>query len=226
MIEGAFRENPFVGFGCGGYRSFCGPELARIGPFDRVQVVAGQNNCGKSALIDYFIKVLGAINARGELRKEDNPFVQADAPLGFRDSNEQSQATISANGGRAAWIDFTFERERNTFGYESALRAQYSQYEASGATIDLTDASLSICSSAGDAALNYSNVVRAAMPWDSLPKFLKVDAVRSIVDSDSVGKDNVINSGVGLPAALLQLRNPERSDFDAGTSLKASCVTF
>lgn len=70
MIEGAFRENPFVGFGCGGYRSFCGSELARIGPFDRVQVVAGQNNCGKSALIDYFIKVLGAINARGELRKE------------------------------------------------------------------------------------------------------------------------------------------------------------
>ena len=161
MIEGAFRENPFVGFGCGGYRSFCGSELARIGPFDRVQVVAGQNNCGKSALIDYFIKVLGAINARGELRKEDNPFVQADAPLGFRDSNERFQATISlcvsvdaldekmmldarssrqrfhaeslsrlfrgfpyaANEGKAAWIDFTFGREGNAFGYESALCA-------------------------------------------------------------------------------------------------------
>ena len=252
MIEGAFRENPFVGFGCGGYRSFCGSELARIGPFDRVQVVAGQNNCGKSALIDYFIKVLGAINARGELRKEDNPFVQADAPLGFRDSNEQFQATISlcvsvdaldekmmldarssrqrfhaeslsrlfrgfpyaANEGKAAWIDFTFGREGNAFGYESALCAQYSQYEASGAAIDLTDASLSICSSADDAALNYANVVRAAMPWDLLPKFLKVDAVRSIVDSDSTGKDGVINSGVGLPAALLRLRNPERSDLE------------
>ncbi|WP_418733699.1 hypothetical protein [Ellagibacter sp.] len=95
MIKGAFRENPFVGFGCGGYRSFCGSELARIGPFDRVQVVAGQNNCGKSALVDYFIKVLGVINARGELRKEDNPLVQADVPLGLQGSSEQSHTTIS-----------------------------------------------------------------------------------------------------------------------------------
>ena len=117
MIEGAFRENPFVGFGCGGYRSFCGPELARIGPFDRVQVVAGQNNCGKSALIDYFIKVLGAINARGELRKEDNPFVQADAPLGFRDSNEQSQATISL----CVSVDALDEKMRDRRG-ESFMR--------------------------------------------------------------------------------------------------------
>lgn len=81
MAGDAFRRNPFVGFGCGGYRSFSGPEPARIGPFDRVQVIAGQNNCGKSALIDYLIKVVGAISEHGVIRKEDNPLTQEDYPL-------------------------------------------------------------------------------------------------------------------------------------------------
>lgn len=73
MTGDAFRRNPFVGFECGGYRSFCGHEPACMGPFDRVHVIVGQNNCGKSALIDYLIKVVGTIGGCGVLRKEDNP---------------------------------------------------------------------------------------------------------------------------------------------------------
>ena len=61
MAGDLFNGSPFVGFGCGGYRSFCGPELARMGPFDRVQVIAGQNDCGKSVFVGYFVKVVGAI---------------------------------------------------------------------------------------------------------------------------------------------------------------------
>ena len=52
MTVSLSSDNPFVGFGCGGYRAFCGPDTARMGPFDRVQVVAGQNNSGKSSLIN------------------------------------------------------------------------------------------------------------------------------------------------------------------------------
>ena len=49
MPVDSFSVNPFVGFGCAGYRSFFGTEPARMGPFDKVQVISGQNNCGKSA---------------------------------------------------------------------------------------------------------------------------------------------------------------------------------
>lgn len=39
MSVDSFSVNPFVGFGCAGYRSFSGAEPARIGPFDKVQVI-------------------------------------------------------------------------------------------------------------------------------------------------------------------------------------------
>lgn len=95
MPVDSFSTNPFVGFGCAGYRSFSGAEPARIGPFDKVQVISGQNNCGKSALIDYFIKVIGAIRGHGVIRQEDNPLTRADIPLNQNAQNEPLPATIS-----------------------------------------------------------------------------------------------------------------------------------
>lgn len=95
MSVGSFSRNPFVGFGCAGFRSFTGGESARIGPFDKVQVVSGQNNCGKSALIDYFIRVIEAIDERGDIRREDNPLTRADVPLRLNAQNELPPATIS-----------------------------------------------------------------------------------------------------------------------------------
>lgn len=56
-------------------------------------MIAGQNNCGKSALIDYLIKVAGAINEQGVIRKEDNPLTQGDYPL--KDIDLQCSPTIS-----------------------------------------------------------------------------------------------------------------------------------
>ncbi len=244
--------NPFVGFGCGGYRSFCGPGTARVGPFDRVQVIAGQNNCGKSSLIDYFIKMVDAIDERGRLQRESNPLVRADSPLNWKSASGRSLPVISfcirsdaledklssfpntgrqrsyaeelhrlfhgepyiSEDGDAVWIDFFFDRDGGSFGYNDSLRADYSQYKASNASINLTDASLAICSHAGDAESNYADLVSTAIPWEMLPKFLKVEAIRSIEDSDLPDKKGVINSGAGLPAALLRLCNPERKDYE------------
>lgn len=253
MSVDSFSANPFIGFGCAGYRSFSGADPARIGPFDKVQVISGQNNCGKSALIDYFMKVIGAIGERGDVRREDNPLTRADVPLSFKDQNEPLQATVSfcvnidaleetlmsnarssrqqqyadsllklfndapyiSNNGKAAWLDFSLGWGQNPFSYDAILRALFSQYQASSMTIsNLTDASLACCGSAGDDSLNYSNIVCTAMPWASLPKFLKVEAIRSIEDADISGGYTPINSGVGLPASLLRLYNPERKDFE------------
>lgn len=253
MPVDSFSVNPFVGFGCAGFRSFFGTEPARIGPFNKVQVISGQNNCGKSALVDFLIKVIKVINERGEIRREDNPLAKADIPLSMTYENELPPATISfcididaieetfksnaqpsglqrygesflklfkgapyiTSDGKAAWLDFTLDWRQNPFGYETALKASFAQYQASDHRINnLADASLAICGKAGDDELSYSNLVCAAIPWHAMPQFLKVGAIRSVEDIDLPKKDNSICSGVGLPAALLKLYNPERKDFD------------
>lgn len=253
MSVDSFSVNPFVGFGCAGYRSFSGAEPARIGPFDKVQVISGQNNCGKSALVDYFIKVVGAISGRGDIPREDNPLTRVDIPLNLKSHNELFPATISfcvnihsleetlmsnvrtprqreyaesllrlfnnapyiSDDGKAAWLDFSLGWGQLSFGYDASLRAHFSQYQASSLTIcNLTNASLACCDSTGDDELNYSNIVCSAMPWALLPNFLKVGAIRSIKDAELSNRFSSINSGAGLPAALLKLYNPERKDFD------------
>ena len=224
-----------------------------------MQVIAGQNNCGKSALVDYFVKVVGAIEGSGKIRQDskllpeaDNKLLsEADKPLGTKGSSARFSPIISfcvktdvldemldavaktkrlrpyaaifsnlfrgkpyaAKDGDAAWIDFSLEKFVSS-RYNEALEAQFSQYEASEITTSLSDMSLALFGRSGHDEENYSNIVRAAMPWDLLPKFLKVDAIRSIVNSDIADKNSVINSGVGLPTALLRLRNPERKDFE------------
>lgn len=213
-------------------------------------MIAGQNNCGKSALIDYLIKVVGAISGQGVIRKEDNPLTQGDRPLkgidlqcsptisfcvdiealkekfeaSTRDLFRQSYASdfaklfrgtpYAAKGASSAWIDFKLERGKVVRGYDDTLNALYSQYETEGGTINLSDASLKICGNASDNQINYANVISAAMPWESLPSFLKVGAIRSIKDSDASGNKGDVNSGLGLPSALLRLYNPERKDFE------------
>lgn len=253
MPVDSFSENPFVGFGCVGYRSFCGTEPARIGPFEKVQVISGQNNCGKSALIDFLVKVTRAISERGDIRRENNPFAKSDIPLGITYENELPPATISfcinidaleetfkfnahpsglqrygksflslfnsapyiTNDGKAAWLDFSLEWKQSSFSYETALKPLLKQYQASDQKLNnLSDASLAICGHAGDDELSYSNLVRTAMPWQAIPQFLKVGAIRSIEDTDFPDNSNSICSGIGLPAALLKLYNPERKDFD------------
>lgn len=252
MTSNLSYNNPFIGFGCNGYRSFCGAEPARIGPFDKIQVVAGRNNCGKSALVDYFVKVVGAIDSRGEIRSKDNPLTQADSPLKpegaigrslstisfcieisaleealsrFSSSESQrscakglielfSSAPYAVESGGAVWIDFFLERGKRAVGYDRRLCADYSQYKASSVSVDLAATSLAIFGHAAGDESNYADIVRAIMPWSSLPEFLKVEAIRSIVDADSHDKGGSINSGIGLPAALLRLYNPERKDFD------------
>lgn len=126
-----------------------------------------------------------------------------------------NDAPYISDNGKAAWLDFSLGWGQLSFSNDEFLRALYSQYQASSLTINnLTNASLACCDSTGDNVLNYSNIVCAAMPWGSLPQFLKVGAIRSIKDAESSNQLSSINSGVGLPAALLRLYNPERKDYE------------
>jgi len=57
--------NNFAGFGIKGYRSFGGEELALIGPMEKIHLVVGQNNVGKSNTLHFMAEVLSAIRIVG-----------------------------------------------------------------------------------------------------------------------------------------------------------------
>lgn len=50
-------ENPIDGIALAGYRSF-GPDVQRIGPFNKINLFAGPNNCGKSNILLFLTKHL------------------------------------------------------------------------------------------------------------------------------------------------------------------------
>jgi len=51
----------FSGFGIKGYRSFGGDQLALIGPMEKIHLVVGQNNVGKSNTLHFMSEVLGVL---------------------------------------------------------------------------------------------------------------------------------------------------------------------
>ena len=44
------------GIGISGYRSF-GNKICRIGPFGKINIFAGQNNSGKSNILNYLVSL-------------------------------------------------------------------------------------------------------------------------------------------------------------------------
>ena len=75
------QKGEFRGYGVDGYRSFCSGDLSYVGPFGKVHVITGQNNAGKSTLMDVAHRILPAFALGGRIRKHNWPFVHKDAPL-------------------------------------------------------------------------------------------------------------------------------------------------
>lgn len=69
----------FLGFGIGNYRGFTGEQIQRVGPFGKVHVIAGQNNSGKSSLIDFC--ATGLMNIRSRNYANVLYMSESDAPL-------------------------------------------------------------------------------------------------------------------------------------------------
>ncbi|MEC4185097.1 AAA family ATPase [Adlercreutzia sp. R21] len=75
-----YRSYDFLGFGVRGYRSFTSAETALVGPFDKVHLITGQNNSGKSALADIANRILPTIQFGGAIGSRNHPFVDNDVP--------------------------------------------------------------------------------------------------------------------------------------------------
>lgn len=242
------RRNIFLGFGCSGYRSFFGNEDSRFGPFDKVQVLAGQNNCGKSSLVDFVIKAMTSIDGRGEIARNRYPFTREDAPMLLNSAGANDPLTISlcidrtvllgssslkrpsgdkwraefselfsrspyiSTDGNGVWLDFLTSSPAVGSSSANGLTASFSQYKSAGLSMDLHRCSLELLQHAGGDESCYADIIRSIVPWGNIPRFVKVDAIRSVEDDDFPDRDVDLCSGRGLPTALLRLFNPERSN--------------
>lgn len=242
------RRNIFLGFGCNGYRSFFGNEDSRFGPFDKIQVLAGQNNCGKSSLVDFVIKAMTSIDEMGEIARNRYPFTREDAPLLLKSAGANAPLTISlcidrsvllessslkrpsgdrwraefselfsrspyiSTEGDAVWLDFLTASPGAWSSLANVLTASFSQFKSSGLSMDLNRCSLDLFQHGGDDGSCYADIIRSIVPWGNIPRFVKVDAIRSVEDDGFPDRDIDLCSGRGLPTALLRLFNPERSN--------------
>lgn len=242
------RRNIFLGFGCSGYRSFFGNEDSRFGPFDKVQVLAGQNNCGKSSLVDFVIKAMTSIDERGVIAYDRSPFTSEDVPLVLKSAGANGSLVISlcvdrsvllessslkrpsadkwraelselfsrppyiSTAGDGVWLDFLTASPAVGSSSANGLTASFSQYKSAGFSMDLHRCSLDLLQHAGDDESCYADIIRSIVPWGNIPRFVKVDAIRSVEDDNFPDRDVDLCSGRGLPTALLRLFNPERSN--------------
>lgn len=242
------RRNIFLGFGCSGYRSFFGNEDSRFGPFDKVQVLAGQNNCGKSSLVDFVIKAMTSIDERGVIAYDRSPFTSEDVPLVLKSAGANGSLVISlcvdrsvllessslkrpsgdkwraefselfsrspyiSTDGNGVWLDFLTSSPGAWSSLANVLTASFSQYKSAGLSMDLHRCSLELLQHAGDDESCYADIIRSIVPWGNIPRFVKVDAIRSVEDDNFPDRDVDLCSGRGLPTALLRLFNPERSN--------------
>lgn len=242
------RRNIFLGFGCNGYRSFFGNEDSRFGPFDKIQVLAGQNNCGKSSLVDFVIKAMTSIDEMGEIARNRYPFTREDAPLLLKSAGANAPLTISlcidrsvllessslkrpsgdrwraefselfsrspyiSTEGDAVWLDFLTASPGAWSSLANVLTASFSQFKSSGLSMDLNRCSLDLFQHGGDDGSCYADIIRSIVSWGNIPRFVKVDAIRSVEDDGFPDRDIDLCSGRGLPTALLRLFNPERSN--------------
>lgn len=242
------HQNIFLGFGCNGYRSFFGNEDSRFGPFDKVQVLAGQNNCGKSSLVDFVIKAMTSIDVRGEIARNRYPFTREDAPLLLKSAGANGPLTISlcidrsvllessslkrpsgdkwrtelselfsrspyiSTNGDGVWLDFLTATPAVGSSLANGIIASYSQFKSADLSMDLNRCSSDLLQYDGDDESCYAAIIHSIVPWENVPRFVKVDAIRSVEDDDLPDRDVDLCGGRGLPTALLRLFNPERSN--------------
>lgn len=230
------------GFGVSNYRSF-GSKMQLAGPFGEVNLLAGQNNSGKSNFLRAVNKTL---QGSGTI-----PFDELDSPEGAgRDdyftysipieiTSEQIRRvfpglskpmhkshagafllrllkhdSLHPNGSEEAWFNFTADRVLDS--RQLAKIATPNLYEKSVQTaIELTSGS-----SEGDPVAstieNVKNVLqRLSSPQQSqFPPCVTIEAFRKITPADAMDSYD----GTGLLGKLQQLQNPPASSYRADSA--------
>src|SRR6266568_7243782 len=85
------------GFGIAGYRSF-GKNVQRIGPLSKINIFAGQNNSGKSNILNYLMNQHGTVLKELQTKGKQNKLDELDVPMKDWDNKSRVDIGIIHNG--------------------------------------------------------------------------------------------------------------------------------
>jgi hypothetical protein len=226
----------FLGFGIKNYRSFY-PDPALIGPFNKVHLITGCNNSGKSALADVALDILPLIQLGGRLPKP--PFTNNDIPeeapkyppipyvlslcfkldalLNHEDvqkldglrqnelSNLLCRPELSRGSEGVCWFDFDIDSRHLPGSNIDCSRDWLKALEPCAANIAAI--SMEMLYHSGNFHSDTNDIFRHIIPWESIPKVIKVSAIREAT-SEKESHTTCIADGRGLNNELLKLSNP------------------
>ncbi len=224
------------GFGVAGYRSLRTP-MQLVGPLKKVNLIAGQNNAGKSNVLRFVALYLDQGRSMKRPDGLDAPRPADGTPFQFalarRLTDDEVGDLASTGRGRGHDVSgaliqlFRFMRDEDGLtwflyakgdghnaqvGLDSAWLAQVQRQ----CGISLGPASSALTSTAGGReGDDLGRILKQLDPLDAIPPVRVVEAFRQITSGDG---DNV-HIGTGLVAALRRLQNPplETRDRDKET---------
>ncbi|MGW9427476.1 AAA family ATPase [Streptomyces decoyicus] len=225
------------GFGVANYRSF-GPDMQYAGPFGSVNLLAGQNNAGKSNFLRVVMKVLGrgAIQL-DELDAPDMPRGREDdfsfaLPVDIteellvevfpvlRDKWKFSSAppfirellqndTLHPDGSERTW--FRYDKERSLDAEFLRRIAPPGLYQKSVDAAQHLGMSFSQGDPVQSTINNVSSILRSLIPspQGTLPSCVTIEAFRKITPAEAMDS----YGGAGLLEKLQQLQNPPATSY-------------
>lgn len=232
----------FAGFGVFGYRSYAAESMARVGPMAKVHLVVGQNNVGKSNLLQY-ISAIGDANKQSPIGNYTNLFSEAkNVPRGWHGSEKRS-ISFCFHANSALWehmrissrpdLQKIFEHEAYSLGDKGYvwfdfdinssfhLRPRGEQFfkarAAGSTTVSASDllrlVSNTTTSNEDEDLKSYFDVLQI---WNYAPRTKTLEAIREIT-ADTVPGSTIydgLGKGRGLIQTLAQLERPPAERFD------------
>jgi hypothetical protein len=230
---GLDQMTSLLGFAVTGYRSVCG-DLQIVGPLGKVNLIAGQNNSGKSNLLRFLFQHLGKndITVPNGL---DTPLQEGAHPYEFAiafhmpdetlvEMSERNQVHHPAHLVLAElralfenpalrltgnedihWLRFEATQESDTI-----VRISDKQVDllTSTSQTDYTMTSTALYSSSGSASGNIRRILENLNLLGSLPTVEMIEPFRQIVDGGGENIGISATTGSGLRRALQQLQQP------------------
>lgn len=231
---------PLLGFTVQGFRSFSPDAVEIVAPLKKVNLLAGQNNSGKSNVIRFAERFLRM--PPGQLSEVDSYNTQKANLSGLRTSIavkispkrveeivQSVKSRIPEDRARAALWHIVNHRKFRLLPTEDLfwvpLTPPSGQWQLDNAVIQgvwegldqglLTEMSSSLTSYAGSADANVTSILGRIVPIPELfpPAVQIIDAFREI-RPESGSSDDTIYSGMGLVNALRKLQSPELSAYE------------
>lgn len=232
-----------AGVGLGGFRSF--QEMQYLGPLTKVNLIAGQNNAGKSNILRFVSRFLHANPEAPEVL--DHPSgVPGQLLLAIARQTPDFDYLFTRSGGRVdagaasallsqllkdpaihptgddelLWFKYVRSPDKGT----NTWTMDPDQVAAISANVDqrqLAEVVLSIFSRAGGALENVSAILTELSPMTKLPPTEFIEAFRQIRSPSSDNSEQPLHNGEGLIRRLQRLERPEIGNLADGAKFEA-----